>query len=62
MKNDYIKFPVFSILIFIISVIIGSKIGWVTEDYAPTIGLFGILVSVVYLDFLTIKIKKRKKK
>jgi hypothetical protein len=37
------------VIIVILSILLGAKIGWITEDYAPTLALFGLLTSIVLM-------------
>jgi hypothetical protein len=65
MKEETININLFSILILIMGIILGYQIGWVTEDYAPKLSLFAMLVAIVYWDLLpslTIKLKTKRKK
>jgi len=61
MEEEYYTIPTLGLLTFILSIIIGVKYGWVINDYSPSLGLFGLLASVVFYDTLAIKIRKKRK-
>jgi len=59
--KEYYTIPTLGLLMFVLSIIIGVKYGWVKDNYIPTLGLFGLLASVVFYDTLAIKIKKKRR-
>jgi hypothetical protein len=60
-EEEYYTIPTFGLLMLIFSILLGIKIGWVTDDFTLKLSLFGLFASVVFYDLFPIKIKKRKK-